>query len=344
MIELELVELNKIETLRLIHLFICGAGALFLIFLWKRVVSIDQDHKNDIGLLLLSGAFLMWVFMDAYRFTGLMKPGESSLIIKTFSAYNNAFFIAALPFFGNSFGWLHKRVKLFQSKTKWALAILVVNILLVMIYSFASKDENNSNSFVDYIDLVYSILTYILLGIALISRAYNSSLKRNLFPVTLVLSIVLIVVQFSFSPLFEITHYDLISVLALISQTVLAMVLISFGYEWLIQVSSSQAAEKNRTEEQIQIYIQENEKLKEELSQLQSEVKNERTLSALSARELEILKHINKSYLEIANELFISRDTVITHKKNIESKLGISGKKSLEEFAKNKGLTTTLEQ
>jgi DNA-binding CsgD family transcriptional regulator len=36
--------------------------------------------------------------------------------------------------------------------------------------------------------------------------------------------------------------------------------------------------------------------------------------------------------------LFISRDTVITHKKNIESKLGIRSKEGLIDFAIKAGL------
>lgn len=54
----------------------------------------------------------------------------------------------------------------------------------------------------------------------------------------------------------------------------------------------------------------------------------------LSDRELQVLGYIDKSYLEIGKILHISRDTVITHKKNIESKLGIKDKLKLIEYAK----------
>jgi DNA-binding CsgD family transcriptional regulator len=61
-------------------------------------------------------------------------------------------------------------------------------------------------------------------------------------------------------------------------------------------------------------------------------------LSKLSDREIDVLKQIQKSYSEIGMHLFISRDTVITHKKNIESKLGIRSKEGLIDFAIKAGL------
>ncbi|XOV67867.1 MAG: response regulator transcription factor [Fluviicola sp.] len=339
MFELELYELSKIESLRLIHLFFCAATAFFLISLWKRTVAIDATHKKDIGLVLLAGAFLMWVFMDAYRFTGLMKPGESSLIIKTFSAYNNAFFLAALPFFDHAFVRLNFRPKIFQNRSRWALVVLALNIFLVMIYSFVWKDENDSGIVVNYIDLIYSIITYFLLGIALIFQSYSKSEMRfPLLVISIILSVSLVGVQLSFSPLFDVKHYDVISATAMISQVVLGMMLIALGYEWVLEVRTSLVSEQNRTQEKIDTYIRKNQELQSQLDDLQQKVSNERSISSLSVRELEILKHIHFSYSEMAEKLFISRDTVITHKKNIEVKLGVNGKKNLEEFAKSKGL------
>ena len=340
MIEVELFELSKIESLRLIHLFTCSVAALFLIFIWKRVVSVDSSNKKEIGLLLLAGAFIMWVFMDAYRFTGFMKPGESSLVIKTFSAYNNAFFIAALPFFEGSFQWLRRNSKLFQRKTRWALAVLASNIVLVMLYSFTWKHEEDSGALVNYVDLFYSILTYLLLGYAIVTRILaNVELRKSILMVVgVVLSLFLLFIQLAFSPLFKIVHYDLLSATAMISHATLAILLVAFGYEWLLEVRTSMVSEQNRTDEKIQDHLIENQRLQDELNLLRSELSNERSVAALSKRELEILENISESYTVIAERLFISRDTVITHKKNIETKLGISGKKNLEEFAQNKGL------
>lgn len=335
MLELELFELSKIESLRLIHLFVCLIAAIFLIFIWMRTVQVESTSKKDVGLLLLAAAFLMWSFMDMYRFTGLMKPGESSLIIKTFSAYNNAFFIASLPFFEGSF-----KLNIFKSKTRWALVVLASNIVLVMIYSLTWKNESDSGAVVNYIDLFYSILTYVLLGYAICSRTYiNKVLRKSTFFIGVILSVALILIQLSFSPLFKIENYDMISSLAMICHATLAILLISLGYEWLLEVRSSMVAEQNRTEEKIGIILIEKQKLELELNELKSRISNERSVSTLTDRELEVLKLIKNSYTEIGDKLFISRDTVITHKKNIETKLGVSGKKALEEFAEKKGLS-----
>ena len=339
MIEIELIELSKIEILRLIHLFICAFGAIFLTLIWKRTVSLDKRNKNDIGLLLISGAFLMWVFMDAYRFTGLMKPGESSLIIKTFSAYNNAFFIASLPFFSNSFKWMHKNIKLFHSKTKWSLIVLISNILIVMIYSMVWKNENDTGAIVNYIDLFYSIITYSLIGIAICSWVFaKKNISRVIFIITISLSLSLVLIQLAFSPLFKITYYDLLTTAAMICHTLLVLILISIGYEWLLEEQSSLVSEQNQTSHQIKSYEVENKRLNDELELLRLKIKDERTLSILTERELDILRNIDKSYSEIGAKLFISRDTVITHKKNIEAKLDLKSKIELEKFAKSKGI------
>lgn len=55
----------------------------------------------------------------------------------------------------------------------------------------------------------------------------------------------------------------------------------------------------------------------------------------LSGREIEVLKLIAKgrSYKEIADDLFISFNTVMTHKKNITSKLGIHSYSGLSLYA-----------
>jgi DNA-binding CsgD family transcriptional regulator len=126
----------------------------------------------------------------------------------------------------------------------------------------------------------------------------------------------------------------------MICHTVLALVFISLGYEWLLKVRTSLVSEKNRTEEKIESYIFKNKQLQDELDQLKVQISNERSVASLSERELEVLKHIDYSYTDIADKLFISRDTVITHKKNIEAKLKISGKKALEDFAIKKGIIT----
>jgi DNA-binding NarL/FixJ family response regulator len=53
---------------------------------------------------------------------------------------------------------------------------------------------------------------------------------------------------------------------------------------------------------------------------------NSRILRLLTNREKEILQHIinGKSKHEIANELFISANTVVTHRKKIMAKLGVN--------------------
>jgi DNA-binding CsgD family transcriptional regulator len=57
--------------------------------------------------------------------------------------------------------------------------------------------------------------------------------------------------------------------------------------------------------------------------------------SALSKREIDVLKKVAKglSNKEISDQLFISKNTVITHRKNITEKLGIKTISGLTVYA-----------
>lgn len=63
--------------------------------------------------------------------------------------------------------------------------------------------------------------------------------------------------------------------------------------------------------------------------------KDSSNAQTLSGREIEVLKLIarGRSYKEIADDLFISFNTVMTHKKNITSKLGIHSYSGLSLYA-----------
>ena len=68
--------------------------------------------------------------------------------------------------------------------------------------------------------------------------------------------------------------------------------------------------------------------------------KEENTSTALSSREIEVLRliasgHINK---EIAQELNISINTVLTHRKNLTAKLGIKSVSGLSFYAMMNGI------
>lgn len=60
----------------------------------------------------------------------------------------------------------------------------------------------------------------------------------------------------------------------------------------------------------------------------------------ITKRQIDILKLIRKGYTnkEIADELFISEDTVSSHCQNIEEKTGLKGKPELAAFAQYKNI------
>lgn len=361
MIELELVEFTKIEILRLIHLFMCLFGGVFLIIIWYRAKKIAEHLKQDLGLIFISCALFLWVAMDLYRFLGLMKPGYVSLVIKTFSAYNNGFFLASLPFFSYSFIGLKERFPLFKNKMKWALFILLINIAFVFFYSFFWGEKQGSSAIVNYFDFIYSTLTYVLLSAAIIQTFKNrNEYRHNFFYVAIFLSILLIVAQVGFSPIFSITNYDLLSVLAFSSQCLLIIIFVFLGQAWILDYYNSiNEKEKliltenyNNSKKELSQKLIEFEKISSELKELkerseilksnliekETTIKTSQQIKELSDRELEVLSLIDRSYSEIGNLLHIARETVISHKKNIESKLGISNKLQLIEYANSIGI------
>ena len=75
------------------------------------------------------------------------------------------------------------------------------------------------------------------------------------------------------------------------------------------------------------------------LSKISSLDKNQNSKDPLSIREIDVLKLIIKGKInkEIAEELFISLNTVLTHRKNITSKLGIKTVSGLTFYAMMNG-------
>lgn len=70
--------------------------------------------------------------------------------------------------------------------------------------------------------------------------------------------------------------------------------------------------------------------------------KKEESQEELTSREIEVLKLITKGMMnkEIAEELYISLNTVLTHRKNITSKLGIKTVSGLTFYAMMNGYIT----
>ncbi len=361
MINIELVELSKIEVLRLIHLFTCLFGGIFLVLIWYRAKKIADNLKQDLGLIFIACALFLWVAMDLYRFLGFMKPGYVSLVIKTFSAYNNAFFLASLPFFSYSFESIKVKFPLFNNKMKWALFVLLTNIGFVFFYSIFWGEKQETSLVVNYFDFVYSTITYVFLGYAIVQSFYKRAhYRHSFFYISLLLTFLLLITQIGFAPFIKMANYDLLSVIAFISQCLLIFIFIFLGQAWIIDYNNETNQQKNKGLEEklneIEIlntsYKSELDKIKLDFNTLtekthslefnllekETTIKTAQHIKELSERELEVLSIIDKSYSEIGNLLHIARETVISHKKNIESKLGISNKIQLIEYAEKIGI------
>lgn len=351
--EINLIELTKMDQLRVIHLGICVYGVVFLLATWGKTKCDKYGSRNQsMGLLYISFALLMWVALDLYRIIGMMKPGQVSVIVKTFSVYNNAFFIASLPFLYAGIDKLKSLSSVFSNSSRWALIVLVANVFIALLYSLLWTDKGGYSDFVKYFDAFYSAITFGLLGFAMIAN-FRQKGYFELGWIATFISFSLVFSQLLFLPFFKINHFDLISVILMISQFGLVLMVVTFSNYWSYRVDlenllGEELVDEGSIEKKIAHLKQQNEEMRLELENLNLQMASDKAekeikggiekFSTLSDRELAVLQHIDKSYSEIGKALFISRETAISHKKNIEHKLGIVGKENLAEFAIKEGV------
>ncbi len=359
-IQLNFIELSTIDILRYLHFSLCFIGAVLLFITWRRSASLSEDRNNQ-GILFILLALLLWCAMDLYRILGFMKPGEVSILLKIFSSYNNALFLASLPYFTKCFSSLRRKLPIFNNPNQWVITVLIANIFMVLLYSLFWSDKGITNSFVKNVDVLYSVGTFSLIAYAIIRSFYKTEgIYKGYYYVSIFLGCILILPQIFFFSFFEISHFEIISIALLISQNLLiVMILILENFSLYQQTFFEEADDQlnlkqlleaqNEKNAQLKIQIdelveemeslrQEKTSLDHELEQLKFQSSNIDTLQILTEREKEVLRHIDKSYTEIGSLLFISRDTVISHKKNIVTKLGTQSKEELIDLAKKFGL------
>ena len=357
-IELNLPQLTTIDILRTIHFSICLIGAVVFYISWYKSKDYALPMRNS--LLFVMSALLIWCFMDLYRILGFMKPGQVSILLKILSTYNNALFLCAIPFLGLK-KIKDKNVELIENSNTWVISILTSNIFIVILYSMFWGENGISNSVVRNLDVLYSVLTMLFLSGSMTYKSYTiEDSPKFYFVLNTLMMLMLTIPQLSFLTLFNILHFEIISVILLISQSLLITNLIllyheirsksrKWSFEQRIQDLNQELSKTNTllnekvavmadSESQLIALQVEVNALKSAIIEATEDTSYANMLSKLSEREKEVLKYIGKSYSEIGMLLFISRETVISHKRNIESKLGIHTKEGLEEFAIRSGL------
>ena len=105
----------------------------------------------------------------------------------------------------------------------------------------------------------------------------------------------------------------------------------------VLLLPSDQSIEDFRT---VNTTLTESQLINEFNSLLEAHHKNDKESTALSSREVEVLRLISsgKTNKEIAQELNISINTVLTHRKNITAKLGIKSVSGLSFYAMMNGI------
>ncbi|MEM6380546.1 MAG: hypothetical protein AAF705_20340, partial [Bacteroidota bacterium] len=156
---------DQLQVVQGTHLIVCAFGCGLLITFWLRSYA---ARGSTWPVLFFSLALLMWMAIDLIRLSfPLSENGDEPittnlkwLFINIFSAFNNAFFIAAFPFFTRAFGSFEQKYAWFHHVTRWSLIILLANSLLVLFYIILwSVHAASATTLIAIFDAVYSLVT-----------------------------------------------------------------------------------------------------------------------------------------------------------------------------------------
>lgn len=325
-------EISNINFIRGIHLCASLFGGIFLILIWKHVQRLKDDFEQDWGLILISLALIVWSVMDMFNIVNDFLASEPSWQAKLFSTFNNAFLIAALPFFKFGFEKIKDKYSFFRTGKTWALIVLVLNTIIILFFTTIWSNEKNTNA-LEYFDFFYSTIAFSSIGYAVII-AFR---KRHYgLPFTIISSVIiffLIITQMALLPEFRNSYMDLPKLLMIASHIIFISMLLVLAQSWVV--------EENVTHQKkiIADLKKDNEELHKKLQGTNSEInlpKSDIDLSCLTNRESEVFKLLAKdlSYKEIGNKLYIARDTVISNVRSIEKKLNVKGKSNLIKISK----------
>ncbi len=375
--ELELSKLaNELQIGRGIHLSASLFGAIFLTLVWFHAKKEIKKLEQDFGLILLALGLITWVIIDAQKMifyenleemsqglTGSQveyKKNQLSLLMKQISAFNNAFFIASLPFFKYGFENLKRRFPSFNNGLNWFIAVIIANVFIVIFYSSNWNSEVGAdNKFIEHFDVFYSMCALGVLGYAITSAFKGRKQYGTAFIITSIgITILLVATQLVFSPFVKIVNIDYPALLMYASHVALITLLLVLAQSWVVEeqvnihkVKVNSLEGKLRQEEKInnelEAVIRDKETkekaLQAEMSELRNELEkrenNQITKSIeLSDREKDVIRIIDKSYSEIAKKLRIGLDTVKSHVRNIKNKLGLQDKSQILKYAEENGL------
>lgn len=362
MYEIELPELiNKFQLGRGVHLIASLFGGIFLILVWAHAKREIKKLAQDWGLVLLACGLLMWVAIDAYKFLKEFSAAETSFVMKIFSAFNNAFFIAALPFFKYGFDKIKEKFPYFRNGEGWALSVFLANVVVIVFYAINwDWEKDSANELVKHFDTLYSMATLGILGYAITQAFKGRKQYGNAFViVSVIISILLVSTQLIFSPFFKISPLDYPALLMYSSHIALIALLLVLAQSWIVeeQVENQKNKSKSLSDKLIEKEYKQNksamrineqkmkiDELEAEILELESKLLDEKSNSninkskELSDREKDVIRIIAKSYKEIAQELFIEVETAKSHVKNIKNKLGLNDKSEVHKYARDNNL------
>ena len=172
---------------QMVHLCTCSLGFVVLIFLWFY----HKNNKNyNWTALFMALAILMWMAIDITRLI-FDQPSPSMdtktqtqqlLFINLFSAFNNAFLMATLFTFPHGFKKLKDKFPRLTSTPNWALAVLVLNVVIIIFYVLNwSLDINIEQPFLIYFDGLYSFISLIVFSYILILNYVKSMFLGKIF-------------------------------------------------------------------------------------------------------------------------------------------------------------------
>lgn len=149
---------------------------IILWYLYKR--NIADEKETDIGVWLLSTAILLWSIIGFIRLYET-DPNVTKVYVQVLSTLNNFFFIMSFPYFNH-------RIKIFEiDKTKYWVISIIIFVVALIPNIFLSI--NGYHQPARYLNLLYSILVLIILGVLF----FRSFTARKLFGIAVLSTCVL---------------------------------------------------------------------------------------------------------------------------------------------------------
>lgn len=174
--------MQGVEFYRYTLICITSFGVLFLILNWIHIKTKINEDEKDIGLLLLSGSLVMWIYSDYY----IIYHECSDVTLRVLSTLNNGFLISSLPYFEK----INEKFHFLSNKKRWGIRVILFCSLLIPFFLI-----NPKWNILVKLDFFISAFSLGSVGLAIAYSFYRREYGVLFIATALILTLVLVYTQ-----------------------------------------------------------------------------------------------------------------------------------------------------